>query len=113
MQKIDKPWGYEIWFAHTDKYVGKILFIREGESLSLQYHKKKDETLYIYDGRARITVGNECLMVIPGRSVHIPPTTKHRVEAVVDTTIIEVSTSEVADVVRLENNYGRIKKDNL
>ena len=106
--RIDKPWGYEEWFAQTDRYVGKVLFVKEGHSLSLQYHERKDETLYILDGMARFTIDGKCTIEIGGRSVHIPPLTEHRVEAIVDTTIIEVSTPEVNDVVRLEDSYGRV-----
>ena len=106
--RIDKPWGYEEWFAQTDKYVGKVLFVKEGHSLSLQYHERKDETLYILDGMAGFTIDGKCTIEIGGRSVHILPLVEHRVEAIVDTTIIEVSTPEVNDIVRLKDNYGRV-----
>lgn len=108
--RIDKPWGYEEWFAHTDKYVGKILFIKQGHSTSLHYHEMKDETHYILDGKVRLTMNGKTTIEISGRSFHIPPFVKHRTEAMVDTTIIEASTPEVDDVVRLEDNYGRVSE---
>jgi len=107
LKKIDKPWGYELWFAQTDKYVGKIIFVKSGSRLSLQYHEKKDETLYIYSGIAQFIINDEYRRVVTGESIHLPPLTKHRIEAIYDTTIIEVSTPEVEDVVRLKDDYGR------
>ena len=108
MEKVDKPWGYEIWFAQTDKYIGKLLFIEKGGRLSLQYHKVKDETLYVLSGLARFTISNLTVKLKKGDVVHIPPLTKHRVEAIRNTFIIEVSTPEISDVVRLKDDYGRI-----
>lgn len=113
IKKVPKPWGYEIWWALTDKYVGKILHVKKGESLSYQYHKVKDETIFLYSGRMTMQieeVGNERLEVTldPGESVRITPLTKHRMIAKEDCDVFEVSTPEVDDVVRLEDRYGRI-----
>jgi mannose-6-phosphate isomerase-like protein (cupin superfamily) len=109
--RIAKPWGYELIFAHTDRYVGKILHINKGESLSLQFHEMKEETLYVVDGELKLTI--ECegdRRVLPlrkGEAFHIPPRLIHRMEAVEDTDVAEVSTTELDDVVRLEDRYGR------
>jgi mannose-6-phosphate isomerase len=112
LQRIEKPWGYEIWFAVTDKYIGKILFIRKGHRLSLQYHERKDETLYCLQGKASLIVERagttNSLPLEPGRSCRIEPMTVHRMEAAEDTTLIEVSTPETEDVVRVEDDYGRV-----
>ena len=109
--QIAKPWGYELIFAHTDRYVGKILHINEGESLSLQFHEMKEETLFVVEGELRLTIEYEGdRRVIPlrkGEAFHIPPRLIHRMEAVVDTDVAEVSTTELDDVVRLEDRYGR------
>jgi len=111
--KVDKPWGYELIWAETDDYVGKILFVKAGESLSLQFHRQKDESWLVYSGRARIemaAVGEklpEAEVVGAGAALRIKPGTVHRVTGVEDTTIIEVSTPFLDDVVRLEDRYGR------
>lgn len=111
MQRVDKPWGYELIFAKTDRYVGKILFVRKGHKLSLQYHRRKEETIYLQAGVMLFTVESDGELVekrmTAGDSHHIAPTVKHRMEAVEDTTIFEVSTPELDDVVRLEDAYGR------
>jgi mannose-6-phosphate isomerase-like protein (cupin superfamily) len=108
---VPKPWGYELIFAHTDRYVGKILHISKGESLSLQYHEKKEETLYVVEGELKLTIefeGDRREMPLrKGESFHIPPRLIHRMYAVVDTDVAEVSTPELQDVVRLEDRYGR------
>ena len=111
-RKTEKPWGFELLFAHTPKYVGKVIFIRKGHRLSLQYHEKKDETMYIYEGNALMEIeGSDGRMtssvVQPGYCVRIPPLTKHRLKAIEDTTLLEVSTPELEDVTRLEDDYGR------
>ena len=112
-RRIDKPWGYELVWAEGDAYVGKLLFVSAGESLSLQYHEVKDESWLVQSGRARIelgAVGDERLaeeIVGPGAAFHYTPGTVHRVTAVEDTTILEVSTPHLDDVVRLEDKYGR------
>jgi mannose-6-phosphate isomerase-like protein (cupin superfamily) len=112
--KTEKPWGYELLFAHTPKYVGKIIFIKRGHQLSLQYHEKKDESMYIYHGKARIETSEADGRMVPriawpGYSIRILPNTKHRLKAIEDTTILEVSTPELKDVIRLEDDYGRAK----
>jgi len=110
--RIPKPWGYELIFAHTDRYVGKILHINRGESLSLQFHEMKEETLYVVDGELRLTIEHDGdrreLMLRKGEAFHIPPRLIHRMEALADTDVAEVSTPELDDVVRLEDRYGRI-----
>ena len=111
-RKTEKPWGYELLYAHTPKYVGKVIFVKKGHRLSLQYHEKKDESMYIYQGKALITTEGSNGKLIetvaePGYSIHIKPFTKHRLEALEDTTLLEVSTPELTDVVRLEDDYGR------
>jgi mannose-6-phosphate isomerase len=111
--KVEKPWGYELIWAETDGYVGKILFVKAGESLSLQFHRVKDESWLVHSGSARIEMGApgakapEAEVVRAGAAFRIRPGTVHRVTAVEDTTIIEVSTPHLEDVVRLEDRYGR------
>ena len=112
VSKVDKPWGYELIFAHTDRYVGKILHIDAGQALSLQYHRVKDETLHLLTGSYELEVEEGGQMVRydmkPGDTYHISPNTRHRMttgEASCD--ILEVSTPELEDVVRLEDRYGR------
>src|SRR6185312_4279590 len=110
--KVEKPWGFELIFATTEKYVGKILFIKKGEALSLQYHQKKDETIHIEKGSITFQTASapgktlEEITLKPGQSFHIPPRLVHRMIALEDTTILEVSTPELEDVVRLEDRYG-------
>lgn len=109
----EKPWGWELLWAHTDEYVGKILFVRAGESLSLQFHREKDESWLVQSGRAKLELGapgNAVLneeVVGPGAAFRYRPGTVHRVTALEDTTILEVSTPHLDDVVRLEDRYGR------
>jgi mannose-6-phosphate isomerase len=112
-RRVDKPWGWELIWAETSDYVGKILFVAAGESLSLQYHERKDESWYLQSGRAKLELGvtgaavlNEAV-IGPGEGFHYPPGTVHRVTALQDTTILEVSTPHLDDVVRLEDAYGR------
>ncbi len=109
--KVDKPWGYELRFVRTDRYAGKLLFIKAGSQLSLQYHEKKDEAFYVQSGRLDLVVGRgseqEVVPMGPGDSQRITPGTVHRFRAVTDTLIFEVSTPELEDVVRLEDDYGR------
>jgi len=110
--RVPKPWGYELIFARTDRYVGKILHINRGESLSLQFHEMKEETLYVVNGELRLTIEHDGdrreLMLRKGEAFHIPPRLIHRMEALADTDVAEVSTPELDDVVRLEDRYGRI-----
>ena len=114
-RRVEKPWGWELIWALTDDYCGKILFVEAGHSLSLQFHRVKDEAWLIHSGRAKIEMGNpgdktpNTEVVGPGAAFRMRPGTIHRVTAVEDTTIIEVSTPHLEDVVRLEDNYGRIE----
>ena len=111
MRKVEKPWGYELIWAHTEKYVGKTLFIKAGEALSLQYHKIKDETIYLFSGEMilLLEIGKEMkeYIVRPGEAFRIKPGVKHRMIAVVDCQVFEASTPELDDVVRLEDRYKR------
>jgi mannose-6-phosphate isomerase len=114
IERVDKPWGYEIHYARTNDYCGKVLFVRAGEELSLQYHERKDETLYLQAGLAEVVLGEsaEALRTVtarPGDGFHIPPGTIHRLRALEDSLFLEVSTPEVDDVVRLEDRYGRTR----
>lgn len=112
-ERVDKPWGHELIWARTDDYAGKILFVRAGESLSLQFHKAKDESWYVLEGRAELELGevgqavtnNE--VVSAGAAFRFRPGTVHRIRALEDTTILEASTAQLDDVVRLEDSYGR------
>jgi quercetin dioxygenase-like cupin family protein len=104
---VDKPWGREVWYAHTDRYAGKVLEVDAGHLLSLQKHRVKHETLYLLSGRVRLTLDGDVLDWLPGQAVSIPPGTVHRMEAVEDSMLLEVSTPELDDVVRLEDRYGR------
>jgi mannose-6-phosphate isomerase len=112
-RRVDKPWGYELIWAHADAYVGKILMIKAGESLSLQFHHVKDESWYVLDGRAKLELGDagdpvlKTEIIGTGACFHFKPGTVHRVTAVEDTTIIEASTPHLDDVVRLDDRYGR------
>ena len=111
VHRVPKPWGHELIFAKTARYVGKILHIKQGETLSLQYHNVKEETLFVVRGELKLTVESDgdrrVLPLREGESFHIPPRLIHRMEAVVDTDVAEVSTPELDDVVRLEDRYGR------
>ncbi len=114
VQRVEKPWGYEIHFALVDgKYCGKVLHIDEGQALSLQYHERKEETISVQSGRLLFEVGTagagelESFELLPGESVHIRPGTRHRMTALVDTDVLEASTTELDDVVRLNDRYGR------
>jgi mannose-6-phosphate isomerase len=112
-RQVDKPWGYELIWALSDAYCGKVLFVRAGESLSLQFHREKDESWYLQSGRAELQVGaaGEAVLttevVAAGAALRFRPGTVHRVKALEDTTILEVSTPQIEDVVRLEDSYGR------
>ena len=112
MKTVEKPWGHEVWWAVTDRYVGKILHIKAGEALSLQYHRVKDETIMLLSGRMQLvyfTEGEEprSRELGPREPVHITPGLRHRMIAIEDTDVLEVSTTELDDVVRLEDRYGR------
>jgi mannose-6-phosphate isomerase len=110
--RVEKPWGYEIRWAMTDRYLGKILHVNKGEALSLQYHERKDEYQYVVNGCIDIETGGPDGALAKhrmraGDTLHIRPGTRHRITAVEDTDIFEVSTPEGDDVVRLEDRYGR------
>jgi mannose-6-phosphate isomerase len=109
---VDKPWGHELIWARTDCYVGKILRIRAGEALSLQYHRVKDETIMVLAGRLQLVYfadgePPQSRELAPREPFHIPPGLRHRMIALDDTDVLEVSTTEIDDVVRLEDRYGR------
>ena len=112
-RRVEKPWGHELIWALTDNYCGKLLFVRAGHALSLQYHERKDESWYVHEGRAELELGavdgGERLVqeIHPGDCFRFPPGTVHRLRALEDTTIFEVSTPQLEDVVRLADEYGR------
>ena len=112
-RRVEKPWGWELIWAHAGDYVGKILFVKAGDSLSLQFHREKDESWYVESGRARLELGEagqEALdeeVITAGACFRFPPGTVHRITSLEDTTIFEVSTPQLDDVVRLEDRYGR------
>jgi mannose-6-phosphate isomerase len=111
--KVEKPWGYELRWAVTDRYLGKVLHLNQGEALSLQYHERKDECQYVVSGAIDLEVGGPDGVLTTrrmraGDTVHLTPGTRHRLTAVEDTDIFEVSTPEIEDVVRLEDRYGRV-----
>jgi mannose-6-phosphate isomerase-like protein (cupin superfamily) len=112
VQRVEKPWGYELIYAVTETYCGKVLFVRAGHALSLQYHEQKDETIYLDDGLAQVEIGApgeavSSVTVGPGAAFRIRPGTVHRLLAVRDSTFLEVSTPHLDDVVRVEDRYGR------
>lgn len=111
IRRVPKPWGEEVIFAHTERYAGKLLVIRKGESLSLQYHAKKDETVYVYSGLLKVELEagetREQVILKPGEARRFTPGTRHRMEALEDCVVFEVSTPELDDVVRLSDRYGR------
>ena len=108
---VDKPWGYEVIWAHTDRYVGKVLHINKDESLSYQYHVVKDETIRLLSGVLEMDIEHkgerQKLRLAPGECLHIVPGMRHRMIAIEDCDVLEVSTPELDDVVRLEDRYGR------
>jgi quercetin dioxygenase-like cupin family protein len=109
--RVEKPWGYEIHWAKTDRYVGKIIHINKGHALSLQYHNKKDETILLWSGKLLFEIQQDGELkkheVTPGERFHVTPGTVHRMTAIEDCDVVEVSTPELDDVVRLEDRYGR------
>ena len=111
MKRVEKPLGYELWWAVTDRYVGKLIHVNKGQALSLQYHNRKDETIYVHAGKILFEMQEgEALTsreLLPGQAVHVTPPTVHRMTALEDSDIFEVSTPETDDVVRLEDRYGR------
>ena len=113
VRRTDKPWGHEELFAHVPgRYAGKAIHVSEGHALSLQYHERKEETISCLSGRFRVEVGAheselEEFELAPGESIHLRPGVRHRVTAVGDTVMLEASTTQLMDVVRLEDRYGR------
>ena len=109
--RVEKPWGHELIWARTDRYVGKVLHVKAGHALSSQYHNVKDETMHVLSGELVLRVGRGKGLVerrfLAGQSVHIPPGLVHQIEAVVDSDILEASTPELDDLVRLSDRYGR------
>lgn len=123
---VEKPWGREIWFADQAAYAGKILELRKGCRLSLQYHERKTETLYLLSGRVRLTyratspgavpsaaevTPADCFDWAPGRALHVPVGTIHRFEALEDSVLAEVSTPDLTDIVRLQDDFSRPARD--
>ena len=111
-QKVEKPWGHELIWAHTERYVGKVLHINKGEALSYQYHVVKDETIRLLSGTLAMDIEadgkQDTLRLAPGDCLHITPGMKHRMIAIEECDVLEVSTPELDDVVRLEDRYGRV-----
>ena len=114
-RKTQKPWGYELLYAFTPQYAGKVLFVKKGSRLSLQYHAEKDESLYVQCGKVLFTINQNGKTTEKigesGFCIHFPPRTIHRIEALEDALILEVSTPQLSDVFRLEDDYGRIKAE--
>jgi mannose-6-phosphate isomerase len=112
VRRVEKPWGYEVVYALTERYCGKVIFVRKGEELSLQFHREKDEVVYLHEGRIELQVGEpgrplDVEVVTPGRAFRLRPGIVHRWHALEDSVVLEVSTPEIDDVVRLEDRYGR------
>lgn len=111
-RRVEKPWGHELIWADTDEYVGKLLHIKAGEALSLQYHERKDETIHLLSGQMRFSAGSsetdlEDIDLRAGESFHVSTGTVHRMVAITDCDVLEASTPHLDDVVRLEDRYGR------
>lgn len=111
--RVEKPWGYELIWAHTDQYVGKILHVNPGEALSLQYHEVKDETIFLLTGEMKFWAGPsvdelEEVALGAGEAFRVKPGTVHRMEAITECDILEASTPYLDDVVRIQDRYGRI-----
>lgn len=112
IQKVEKPWGYELIWAKTKDYVGKVLHINQGHKLSLQYHREKEETIFLQSGKMNFIFENDAgelieVLLMPGDAHHIPTGRKHRMIAIEECDVFEVSTPQLGDVVRLEDGYGR------
>ena len=113
-RRVEKPWGYELIWAEQQRYVGKILHIEQGQQLSYQYHRQKDETIHLLNGVLELQVANadgprQTLRLQPGQSFHIVPGLRHRMTAIETCDVLEASTPELDDVVRLEDRYGRVE----
>jgi mannose-6-phosphate isomerase-like protein (cupin superfamily) len=112
MQRVDKPWGYELVWARTGEYAAKVLHIRGGHQLSLQYHRRKEETIFLQSGRMILLIDNERgeldeVPLVAGQAHHVAVGRRHRMIALEDCQVFEVSTNHLDDVVRLEDSYGR------
>ncbi len=123
---VEKPWGREIWYANQAAYAGKVLEVKQGRRLSLQYHERKTETLYLLSGKVLLTLraiapdetpavslvtpADQCVW-LPGQTVHLPVRTIHRFEALEDSVLLEVSTPDLTDVVRLQDDFSRPARD--
>lgn len=115
-RRIEKPWGHEIWFAHTDRYAGKLLYVNAGHRLSVQYHQAKDETSYLLFGRLLLSTGEDpqhldVAEISSGEAWRNEPGALHTIEALEDSVVVEVSTPELDDVVRLADRYGRASSE--
>jgi mannose-6-phosphate isomerase len=115
-RRVEKPWGHEVWWAHTADYAGKLLHVEAGHQLSLQLHREKDETSYLLSGRLRLTRGPtadklEKQEIRPGHVWRVEPGTVHSIEALEDSVVLEVSTAHLDDVVRLQDRYGRSEEE--
>jgi mannose-6-phosphate isomerase len=113
-RRVDKPWGYELIWAESERYAGKILHIEREQQLSYQYHRRKEETIHLLAGVLDLEVAapggqRQTLRLTPGQSFHITPLLRHRMTAVETCDVLEVSTPELDDVVRLEDRYGRVQ----
>lgn len=112
-QRVEKPWGHELVWALSEDYAGKLLSVKAGHELSLQFHRQKDESWYLLEGRAELELAGPgekvttSEVVVPGAAFRIRPGTVHRIRALEDTVMLEVSTPQLEDVVRLEDQYGR------
>jgi mannose-6-phosphate isomerase-like protein (cupin superfamily) len=112
MKVVEKPWGREVWLAHTDRYAFKLIEFRAGSRSSLQYHERKHETIYVDRGRLQVEADGpegtlQTVELGPGDVIENPPGRRHRVTALEDVRLFEVSTPELDDVVRVEDDYGR------
>lgn len=111
VEHVDKPWGHELRFVRTERYAGKLIFIKAGSQLSLQYHERKDEAFFVQQGRMELVLGRgesrRAVPLGPGEAWHVEPRTVHRFRALTDCLLFEVSTPELEDVVRVEDDYGR------
>ena len=115
-RRVEKPWGHELIWADTHEYVGKLLHIKAGEALSLQYHERKDETIHLLSGEMLFSAGSsetnvEDINLRAGESFHVSTGTVHRMVAITDCDVLEASTPDLDDVVRLEDRYGRAPAD--
>lgn len=112
-----KPWGQEVWFAESKNFAGKVLYLNAGHRYSLQYHERKEETQYLFSGKIEFTLGTDStnlqtIILNPGDKIDILPYTWHRAKALEDSIIFEVSTPDLDDVVKIEDDYGRSGKGN-